>query len=105
MDISSVSPFTRGVGGDTAVRSIPNPMPAAPASGGGFGASLDEAVNGLEAQAKAADDMAYKYAAGEPVEMHRVIIAAEQARLSITLAAEVRNKVLEAYQELTRSAG
>jgi flagellar hook-basal body complex protein FliE len=39
------------------------------------------------------------------VELHTVMIAAEQARLSIALAAEVRNKVIEAYQELARTAG
>lgn len=39
---------------------------------------------------------------GENVPLHRVIIAAEEASISFQLMVEVRNKLLEAYQELMR---
>lgn len=41
-------------------------------------------------------------AAGRDVPVHEVMIALEQARLDLSLAAEVRNRLVEAYQELAR---
>ena len=41
-------------------------------------------------------------AAGEPVELHDVMIAMEEADLSLRLALQVRNKLVEAYQEIQR---
>lgn len=39
---------------------------------------------------------------GENVPLHRVMIAAEEASISFQLMVEVRNKLLESYQELMR---
>ena len=39
---------------------------------------------------------------GQEIPLHRVMIASEEASLSFQLMVEVRNKVLEAYQELMR---
>jgi flagellar hook-basal body complex protein FliE len=109
------------LGSDLAARSIPNPFPleqtesfgisGLPAAGtevsrtGTFGENLQKAIAEIETKTKEADSAALRYASGESIPIHTVIIAAEQARLSIALAAEVRNKVLEAYQELSRTAG
>ena len=40
--------------------------------------------------------------AGEPVELHRVIMAGQQAGLAFELMMGVRNKVVEAYREVMR---
>lgn len=39
---------------------------------------------------------------GEDVDAHQVTIAGEEAKLSLELAVQVRNKIVEAYQELNR---
>ena len=39
---------------------------------------------------------------GENVPLHQVMIATEEASVSFQLMVEVRNKLLEAYQELMR---
>ncbi len=109
------------LGSDLAARSLPNPfpleqaeragVPGFPADGtelsgtGTFGENLQKAIAEIETRTKEADSAAVRYASGDPIPIHTVIIAAEQARLSIALAAEVRNKILEAYQELSRTAG
>jgi len=107
------------LGSDLAARSLPNPFPVERQENGGalgmpntgkqggetFGESLEKAIEGIDARTREADLTASRYASGEQVEIHTVMIAAEQARLSIALAAEVRNKVIEAYQELARTAG
>ena len=41
-------------------------------------------------------------AAGEPVALHTVMIHLEETRLAFQTLVQVRNKVLEAYQELMR---
>ncbi len=109
------------LGSDLAARSLPNPFPLEQAERGGapefpsagaeipqtgsFGENLQKAIAEIEARTKEADSAAVRYASGDSIPIHTVIIAAEQARLSIALAAEVRNKILEAYQELSRTAG
>ncbi len=40
---------------------------------------------------------------GETDNLHQVMIAQNQAQLSLKLAAEVRNKVVEAYKEVMRT--
>ena len=39
---------------------------------------------------------------GENVSMHDVMLSAQEARLSMQLMIEVRNKIYEAYQELNK---
>ncbi|MFU0823732.1 flagellar hook-basal body complex protein FliE [Clostridium sp.] len=39
---------------------------------------------------------------GEDVDVHEVMIKTEEAKLSLQLAVQVRNKLLEAYQEINR---
>lgn len=43
-----------------------------------------------------------KLAVGSPGNLHEVMIHMEEARLSFQLLAQVRNKLLEAYQEVMR---
>jgi flagellar hook-basal body complex protein FliE len=40
---------------------------------------------------------------GESDNLHRVMIAQSQAQLSLKMAAEVRNKLVEAYKEVMRT--
>lgn len=43
-----------------------------------------------------------QFMAGQPVEFHDLMIAMEKASTSMQLTMQVRNKVLEAYQEMMR---
>ena len=49
-----------------------------------------------------ADNTAQKLAMGENIPSHEVMIAMEKARLELNLAVQVRNKLLDAYQEITK---
>jgi flagellar hook-basal body complex protein FliE len=51
------------------------------------------------------DDLTLRYAKGEDIPVHSLIIAAENARLSIELVSEIRNKIVDSYNELTRNVG
>ncbi|MBC7324544.1 MAG: flagellar hook-basal body complex protein FliE [Moorella sp. (in: Bacteria)] len=56
-------------------------------------------INTLQQQA---DALAQEYLAGQVEDVHQVMLALEQANLSLQLAMQVRNKVIEAYQEISR---
>lgn len=42
------------------------------------------------------------FLSGEPVELHQVMIKAEEAGLSMELLLEIRNRLVVAYQEIMR---
>lgn len=67
-----------------------------------FGRLLTQAVEDLNRVNAEANEAMARLAAGEPVELHDVMIAMEQADLSLRLALQVRNKLIEAYQEIQR---
>ncbi len=60
------------------------------------------AIAGLDSVQKAADDKAMELATGEPVDLHEVMISRETASLHMQLALQVRNKLVEAYQDVMR---
>ncbi|TYP59934.1 flagellar hook-basal body complex protein FliE [Thermosediminibacter litoriperuensis] len=58
-----------------------------------------ETVNGYQ---KDYDNVLKKLIAGEDMSVHEVMIAAEKAKLSLEFAVQIRNKAIEAYQEIMR---
>lgn len=58
-----------------------------------------EEANSLQ---KEADKLTESFSAGEPVEIHQMLIAMEKADLALRQTVEIRNKVIEAYQEIER---
>ena len=49
-----------------------------------------------------AEDLAKDYALGKNVEVHQVIMAAQEASLAFQLTVQIQNKLVEAYQEIMR---
>src|SRR3954452_6976835 len=74
----------------------------AAAAGGGFGQALTNAISGLNQTQNAADDASVHMAAGDPIDLHEVMLARETASLHFQLAVQVRNKLVEAYQDVMR---
>jgi flagellar hook-basal body complex protein FliE len=67
-----------------------------------FGQILGTAINSLTEKENTANQSIARLAAGEDIELHQVMIAMQEADIAFQLAMEVRNKVIEAYQEVTR---
>lgn len=67
-----------------------------------FGQVLAEAIQRVEQQQIQAEDAAVRLAAGQVEDLAEVMITAEKANLSLGLAVQIRNKALEAYQEIMR---
>ncbi|ODB37097.1 flagellar hook-basal body complex protein FliE [Pseudoalteromonas sp. BMB] len=59
-------------------------------------------VGELNASLVEAEQMAQRAAAGESIPSHEIMIAMEKARLELNMAVQVRNKLLDVYQEITK---
>lgn len=67
-----------------------------------FGQALKDALAQVNTTQRQADELAVQLATDSDTDIAAVMIAAERAQLTFQLAVEVRNKVLESYQEIMR---
>jgi flagellar hook-basal body complex protein FliE len=67
-----------------------------------FSALLKTGASSLTEQTGRASELLSSYAVGENIAPHELVMAMEQAKMSMQLAVEVRNRLVDAYQELTR---
>lgn len=65
-----------------------------------FGDMIDNAIDELNKKQLNADKLTYDFITGDVDDLHTVLIATEEARLSLELAVQVRNKCIEAYKEI-----
>lgn len=82
-----------------AVRSAP-PVASAPTTD--FAALVGSSLSQADEGVKSADQGLRALAAGQDVAVHDVMISMETARMNLMLMVEVRNRLVEAYQELMR---
>jgi flagellar hook-basal body complex protein FliE len=99
--IGGVSPLTGAstVNGTGAVDGTTGGNPP----GNNFLDSLNDAFGQLNGQLNAADAAASDFAAGGSADLHTVMLQMESASLSLKTAVDVRDKLLEAYQEIMRT--
>ena len=67
-----------------------------------FGTFLKDAIQDVNNKQHESDLMTQKLVLGQNVELHDVMIAAQKATIALNATMEVRNKVVEAYQEIIR---
>ncbi len=89
------------------IESIPEPFGSsaikrASPAGQGFSELLKNAVESINSMQHAAGRLEDAVAKGENVNIHQAVIAGEKAGLSFRLLMQVRNKMLDAYQEVMR---
>jgi len=75
---------------------------ASAGSSEGFGQQLTKMLHDAHDQQIKADDAVKNFLAGDGQDIHQVMFAMEQARFSLMSVIEVRNKLVEAYQEVSR---
>ncbi|MEI4768581.1 flagellar hook-basal body complex protein FliE [Psychrobacillus sp. FJAT-51614] len=98
MAIESVSLFNTAQLNPTTSTPKPSPFEAQQ----NFGDFLKGALESVNANQKASDVVTEKLIRGEEVELHNVMIASQKASITLNATLEVRNKVIEAYQEIMR---
>lgn len=79
------------------------PQAQAPAAQGeDFGQMLMDAIQEVNKSQAEARGMQNDLMANRPVEIHDLMVTMERASTAMQLTMQVRNKVLEAYQEVSR---
>ena len=56
----------------------------------------------IDGDMRSAEAQMQKLAAGQPVQLHEVMISLERAQLSVQTFVQIRNKLIEAYQDVMR---
>lgn len=63
---------------------------------------LSNAIKNVDSLEKASEDYSVKLASGQLDNIHEAMIAAQKADVSMQYMIQIRNKVLDAYREITR---
>ena len=94
-----------------AIPPIGLPQPPAPTTGvqgtngaaaPGFSDALTQGIQQVSDLENHADSLIQDVATGGPTKVHEVMIATTQSAIAVDLLVQVRNKGLEAYQEIMR---
>jgi flagellar hook-basal body complex protein FliE len=67
-----------------------------------FAAILGQQLENLDQGIVNANALVTRFASGENLAPHQVILALEQSRMSLQMALQVRSRLVEGYQELMR---
>ncbi len=67
-----------------------------------FSQTVKDAISEVNNLQKEADKLATKLATGDVVEIHQAMIAMQKASTALQFTVQVRNKIIEAYQEIMR---
>ncbi len=67
-----------------------------------FGETLREAISAVNEVQKQSDLAVQKLMTGESQDLHETLIAVQKADLSFQMMMQVRNKIVQAYQEIMR---
>jgi flagellar hook-basal body complex protein FliE len=68
----------------------------------GFNEIFNEGLGNVNSSLNAAESALVDMALDKPVSAHEVMLTMEKAKMELRLVVEVRNKLLEGYQELMR---
>jgi flagellar hook-basal body complex protein FliE len=71
-------------------------------SGKSFNNLLEKAVSEVDGKMQSAEAEKAKLLTGESTNLHQAVIAMQEASVAFGLMVEVRNKLVESYQEMMR---
>jgi flagellar hook-basal body complex protein FliE len=87
------TPFVSPTGPSAVENGIEPPGPS-------FGDLFKRALNDTSSLQDDAKELIAAFLRGEPVELHQVMAASEEAAISLELLVEIRNKLTEAYRSV-----
>jgi len=102
----SISPLTAvqgmGVQGVSGTGYLPAAEGTTTTDGSGFAASLTGAVDNLQQLQTTSNDLAVKAVTGNLDDIHTATLAATRAQVTLELVAAIRNKGVDAFNEIMR---
>ncbi|WP_238010222.1 flagellar hook-basal body complex protein FliE [Dactylosporangium sp. AC04546] len=100
MSIDAIAPI--GAVQATSPLGTADEPPVRTGGGADFGAMVAQGLQRLQSVQETADHLAVEAATGRLTDVHDYMIAATQANLATSLAVSVRNRGLEAFNEIMR---
>lgn len=97
MAIEAISALSKVMPGITGIQQTEEQTPTV-----SFGQLLTEALNNVNQLEQDSNKITEDFIAGRTDNIHSVLIAGEKASISLQMVMEVRNKILDAYQEIMR---
>jgi flagellar hook-basal body complex protein FliE len=67
-----------------------------------FKSLLNDKLNQVNQLQVNSENASADFINGGDIDIHQVMLSAEEAKMSIEMAVQVRNKIVEAYQEINR---
>jgi flagellar hook-basal body complex protein FliE len=68
-----------------------------------FGSVLKKFVNDVDGKMKVSANERTKVLTGEATNLHQAVVASQESSVAFSLMVELRNKLVESYQELMRA--
>jgi len=85
------------------IAELPSQLPSSmPAGGADFSSMLGKMVSEVNAKQMDAAQSVNALQSGQNMPLHQAVISMEEASVSFQLMVEVRNKLMESYQEIMR---
>src|SRR5438128_1786894 len=97
-----IGPITAPVVIQIAAQTAATPQSQAPAGAAGFASMLSDAVGRMDQSTKGAQGTVDRFLSGENEEIHDMVMATQRNELQFELFLQVRNKIVQAYQEVMR---
>lgn len=67
-----------------------------------FADTLKTSLDKINDMQIASEEKTKAFVSGEDIEIHEVMLSGEEAKISLQFAVEMRNKLVEAYQEISK---
>jgi flagellar hook-basal body complex protein FliE len=96
-----MAPIDQVVSGAISVPGIPSTAKADKPAAAGFGEALAALVNGAENASTSAND-AVAGMLDKSTDVHDAMIALQRAEMSLQLTVQIRNKLVQAYNDIMR---
>ncbi|RDC59140.1 Flagellar hook-basal body complex protein FliE [Alteripontixanthobacter maritimus] len=88
--------------GSTGAAGSPAPVDTAKPAGGGFADTLDNALDTVKQTQLKSSEMTAAYERGEVTDIAQVMLARQESGVAFEATLQVRNKLLNAYQDIMR---
>jgi len=98
---AEISAKVAPLAGTTGLAGAPGVAPGQAAGGDSFATMLGNMVSDINTQQTTATQTVTALQSGQNVPLHQAVIAMEEANVSFQLMVEVRNRLLDAYKEIT----
>ena len=84
------------IGGDTGMR----PLSIGGGNGGSFADTLKQVLNEVSGMQDQSSDAIASFLRGDPVELHQVMAASEEAGIALEALISIRDKLTDAYRSV-----